>query len=109
MSLSRSLGLSNVSPTSAAAGFLAWNWFYAYAVLSTRAMKSRLGIDHNVCPREDVTKYGEQAVRNGKITSAQLAKLKRNEAAHANTVEGFALFAVSEDPRSSILVETVAG
>jgi hypothetical protein len=89
------LGLS-VSPAApAAAGFLAWNWLYAYAILSTRGRKTRMKLDNNVSPRDDIANYGEQAVKAGKITSTDLARLRRNEAAHANSVEGFTLFAAS--------------
>lgn len=65
------------------------NFFLAYVVLSSRPLKNALHIDHNVCPREDITKYGEAAVQKGKISRAQLNMLKRNEAAHANAVEHF--------------------
>lgn len=51
-----------------------------------------LGIDHNASPREDLTKYGETAVQAGKIDRTTLNRLKRQEAAHANAVEGFPFF-----------------
>jgi hypothetical protein len=38
-------------------------------------------------PRQDLDKYGEAAVRDGKITRTQLQMLQRNEAAYANAVE----------------------
>jgi uncharacterized MAPEG superfamily protein len=60
--------------------------------MSTRGTKMRLGLDHNVAPREDLGKYGEAAVQAGKISRSALNKLKRQEAAHANAVEGFPLF-----------------
>ena len=49
------------------------------------------GIDNNVSPREDVAKFGEVAVREGKLTRAQLNKIVRIEAAHANSVENLPL------------------
>jgi hypothetical protein len=52
-------------------------------------------MDHNCSPREDVTKYGEAMVKEGKITRSQLATVKRWEGAHANCIEGFAMFGVS--------------
>ena len=55
-------------------------------------MKQKLGIDHNVSPREDLNKYGEKAVQSGKITAAQLRMLRRMESAHANAVEHFPFF-----------------
>lgn len=51
-----------------------------------------LGLDHNSAPREDLVKYGEAAVQSGKISRATLNRLKRQEAAHANAIEGFPLF-----------------
>ncbi|GLA24594.1 hypothetical protein AnigIFM63604_002214 [Aspergillus niger] len=72
--------------------YLLFNWFYAYGILSTRPAKRLLRIDHNVAPREDLQVYGEAAVQAGKITRRQLNRLKRQEAAHANAVEGFPLF-----------------
>ncbi|KAJ6130975.1 hypothetical protein N7523_001435 [Penicillium sp. IBT 18751x] len=75
-----------------AAGFLVANWVFAYALMSTRGTKMRLGLDNNVAPREDLSKYGEAAVQAGKISQRTLNKLKRQEAAHANAVEGYPLF-----------------
>ncbi|KAJ5112917.1 hypothetical protein N7456_001451 [Penicillium angulare] len=68
------------------------NWFFAYGVMSTRVTKTRLGIDNNVAPREDLATLGEAAVKAGKIDRRALNKLKRQEAAHANAVEGYSLF-----------------
>lgn len=78
-----------------AGGFLLWGFVFAYAVSASRPMKIALKLDHNVSPREDVSKYGEQAVKDGKISQKQLKMLKRNEAAHANNVENYPLFAAS--------------
>ncbi|KAJ5697330.1 hypothetical protein N7488_011014 [Penicillium malachiteum] len=72
--------------------FLGVQYFYAYGLLSSRPLKQWYGIDHNVSPREDLAKFGEAAIREGKITRRQLEMLKRNESAHANSVEGFSLF-----------------
>jgi uncharacterized MAPEG superfamily protein len=63
--------------------------------MSTRGDKIRLGIDNNVCPREDLTTLGEAAVQAGKFSRATLNKLKRREAAHANAQEGYTLFVAS--------------
>ena len=71
--------------------FLGFHFIYAYGILSSRTLKQWYGIDHQVSPREDLAKYGETAVREGKITCRQLDMLKRNEAAHANSVENFTL------------------
>lgn len=68
-----------------------FHFFFAYGVLSSRTLKQFYGIDHNESPREDLAKYGEQAVQEGKLTGKQLRMLKRNESAHANAVENFSL------------------
>lgn len=60
--------------------------------MSTRGGKIRHGLDHNVSPREDLSKYGETAVKAGKLSRTTLNRLKRQEAAHANAVEGFPFF-----------------
>ncbi|KAJ5684859.1 uncharacterized protein N7477_001204 [Penicillium maclennaniae] len=86
-----------------AAGFLVANWGFAYALMSTRGTKIRLGLDNNVAPREDLSKYGEAAVQAGKISQRTLNKLKRQEAAHANAVEGYPLFV------AAMLLSVVAG
>lgn len=72
--------------------FLGFQFVYAYGILSSRTLKQWYGLDHNVSPREDLAKYGEAAIREGKLTRRQYDMLKRNEAAHANSVEGFSLF-----------------
>lgn len=71
--------------------FLTFHFVFAYGILSSRTLKQWYGIDHQASPREDLPKYGEAAVREGKITRRQLGMLKRNEAAHANSVENFPL------------------
>lgn len=48
-----------------------------------------MNFDHNTAPREDVAKYGAELVKSGKITQKQLERVKRMEAAHANSVEHF--------------------
>lgn len=75
--------------------FLGFNFIFAYGILSSRTLKQIYGIDHQESPREDLAKYGEAAVREGKLTRAQLDMLKRNEAAHANAVENFTLLVAS--------------
>ncbi|KAJ5338609.1 hypothetical protein N7452_005337 [Penicillium brevicompactum] len=71
--------------------FLTFHFFYAYGILSSRTLKQWYAIDHQASPREDLAKYGEAAVRDGKMTRKQLDMLKRNESAHANSVENFPL------------------
>jgi len=77
---------------SLASTFLISNFIYAYAILSTRFIKQRYRFDHNGSPREDVAKYGEAMVKEGKLSAKQLAMVKRWESAHANAVEGYTFF-----------------
>ena len=99
MPLSNNIGL-NIAGTSfnglkGPAIFLAWNWFYAFGVLSSRTPKQLYGLDHQSSPRQDLNKFGTEAVRAGKITQKQLDQLHRFEAASANSTEGLTLFASS--------------
>ncbi|KIX10278.1 uncharacterized protein Z518_01360 [Rhinocladiella mackenziei CBS 650.93] len=80
---------------SSTAAFLAWNWFYAYCVLSSRTLKQRYGIDHNGNPRQDLIRFGDAAIREGKLTKSQLEQTQRMEAASANSVDGYQFFAIS--------------
>ncbi|KAH8884073.1 hypothetical protein GQ53DRAFT_752395 [Thozetella sp. PMI_491] len=84
------LGLST---TNYAPAFLGFHFIFAYGVLSSRTLKQYYGLDHNESPREDLAKYGDAAVKSGKITQKQLNMLRRNESAHANAVENYAFFA----------------
>jgi uncharacterized MAPEG superfamily protein len=72
--------------------FLSFHFIWAYGVLSSRTLKQWYGIDHNESPRHDLDKYGNEAVKSGKITQKQLDMLRRNESAHANSVENYAFF-----------------
>ncbi len=91
------LGLLSLSGGSlvAPAGFLAWNWLFAYCALSSRTPKQYFGIDNNGNPRQDLAKYGEAAVREGKMTRGQLEMIQRMEAATANSIDGYTFFAAS--------------
>ena len=80
------------------------NWFFAYILTSPRGAKIRLGLDHNVNPREDLTTYGEAAVQSGKITRGALDQLKRQTSAHANVQEGFSLFVAASMWKSILLI-----
>ncbi|KEF61516.1 uncharacterized protein A1O9_03083 [Exophiala aquamarina CBS 119918] len=93
--LGLNLSSSSSNRLAAPAAFLGWQWFYAYCVLSSRTWKQWYGIDHNGSPRQDLTKYAEVAIRDGKLTRAQVDQIKRVEAASANATEGFTLFAAS--------------
>lgn len=83
------------------AAFIAANWFYAYIVLATRHWKQYYGIDNQGSPRQDLKRYGEIAVREGKITQAQLDQIYRVEAASANSTEGFILFTASRKHKNA--------
>ncbi|ETS74780.1 hypothetical protein PFICI_13264 [Pestalotiopsis fici W106-1] len=94
-SLATTLGLRAASAgafvPNHAAGYLAFNFAWSYLALASRHLKQLWGIDHQSAPRDDIAKYGEAAVRSGKITQSQLNMLKRNEAAYANSVENYTL------------------
>ncbi len=98
MSLANNLGLRAASSSSTfitthyGPAFLAFHFIFAYGVLSSRTLKQWYGIDHNASPREDLAKYGDAAVRSGKITQNQLNMLRRCESAHANAVENYTFF-----------------
>ena len=79
-------------PANYAPVFLLANWFYAYCALSTRFSKIAVGIDHNSSPRGDLSKYGDAAVQAGKLSRQRLEQIKRMQAAHENSVEGFPFF-----------------
>lgn len=106
-SLASTLGLqptaNGVQPPSYGAHYLIFHFIFAYAVLSTRPWKFYYKIDHQVSPREDLTKYGPEAVRRGKLTQAQLDQIKRVDSCSANSVEHFTLFT------AAILLSHIAG
>ncbi|KAI0905144.1 hypothetical protein F4824DRAFT_456144 [Ustulina deusta] len=95
-SLVTGLGLrtagAGLSASNWAPALLSWQFLFAYGLLSSRTLKQCYGIDHNSSPREDLTKHGDAAVRSGKISRKQLEMLRRNESAHANSVENYTLF-----------------
>lgn len=93
------LGLSPF-PYTAPAAFLAWNWFYAYCAISSRTLKQYYGIDHNGSPRQDLVKYADEAVKQGKMTRKQVEMVQRCEAAGANSVDGFVFFGGSGESAS---------
>lgn len=96
-SLATTLGLrassipGSITPNYAPA-FLSVNFILAYCVFAPRHLKQIYGIDHNVSPREDLGKYGEAAVKSGKITQKQLEMMRRNESAQANSIENYIVF-----------------
>ncbi|KAK0936081.1 hypothetical protein LTR29_012359 [Friedmanniomyces endolithicus] len=106
-SLLTALGLRAASPLSPvpnlAASYIITHFALAYLFLASRTLKQIYSVDHNVSPREDLGKYGDAAVRNGKITQRQLEQLKRMESASANSVENFTLFV------GAMLFGTMAG
>lgn len=81
------LPVANYAPYYAIFQFL-----WAHVLVSPRILKKIYGIDNPTSPREDLARYGEKAVQDGKITRRQLNQLKRNEAAHANSVENYPVF-----------------
>lgn len=93
-------------PANWAPAFILLNWFYAYCHLSPRFAKMSVGLDHNLSPREDITKYGETAVQGGKLSRQRLDQIKRMQSAHENSVEGFTLFVAAGEPRSPSFMDS---
>ena len=90
-----SLGLqaaAGQAPANYAPVFTLANWLYAYCTLSPRFAKMAVGLDHNLSPREDFSKYGDAAVQAGKLSRRRLEQIRRMQSAHENSVEGFTLF-----------------
>lgn len=100
--LSTLLGLTPTSPTYGP-HYLIFHCVNAYSLLSSRPWKTYYKIDHNVSPRDDLTKYGPAAVAKGKITQRQLDQLRRVENCHANSVENYPLLV------AAIVLAHVAG
>jgi uncharacterized MAPEG superfamily protein len=88
----RAPSLPNLTTPNCAPAFVSFHFIFAYCVLAPRHLKQIYGIDHNVSPREDLAKYGDAAVKSGKITQKQLEMMRRNESAHANAIENYILF-----------------
>ncbi|KAF4625543.1 hypothetical protein G7Y89_g12627 [Cudoniella acicularis] len=84
-----------LTPPNLAAPLLLTNFVLAYLVLASRTIKQIYGIDNNVSPREDIAKYGPEAVKSGKITQAQLDRIKRADGAHYNSIENFTVLVAS--------------
>jgi len=94
-SLATTLGLSSspgLTTPNYAPAFLSFHFFWAYCALAPRHLKQIYGIDHNVSPREDLAKYGDAAVKSGKITQKHLEMMRRNESAQTNSIENLVLF-----------------
>jgi hypothetical protein len=79
----------SLPPLATTAAFLGWNWFYAYGLLSSRTIKQFYGLDHNANPRQDLKKYAEASIKEGKLTQKQVEQIQRFESASANSVEGY--------------------
>lgn len=97
-SLAVSLGLraadplTNLTVPNYAPAYLAFHFVWAYGILSSRTLKQWYKIDHQESPRYDLAKYGEAAVKSGKITKRQLNMMQRCESASANSVENYTFF-----------------
>lgn len=93
-SLSSLAGYGNPSENHLA-WYLIANALWSHTLSSSRALKFILKLDNHVSPRADLDKVGSRAVLEGKITQAQLDMVKRNDAAHANSMEHFPIFATA--------------
>jgi uncharacterized MAPEG superfamily protein len=88
----RAPSLANLTTPNYAAGYVSFHFIFAYCVLAPRHLKQIYGIDNQVSPREDLAKYGDSAVKSGKITQKTLEMMKRNESAQLNSTENYILF-----------------
>jgi len=79
-------------PLNLTAYFAIGNFLLAHAAMSTRFVKNYLGIDHNENPQEDLIKYGERAVTEGKMSRETLDRVKRMQAAHLNATSHLPYF-----------------
>ncbi|EST08666.1 Membrane-associated, eicosanoid/glutathione metabolism (MAPEG) protein [Kalmanozyma brasiliensis GHG001] len=77
----------NYGPVSILAAFAG-----SHLLLQHRLPMLFYGLDQNVYPRDDLRVNGEKHVASGKITQAQLRRLKRWEAAHYNAIENLPIF-----------------
>lgn len=73
--LLQNLGLTSLpshtppsSIPSYASSLLIFNLIFAYALTASRIPKRYYGFDHNACPRQDIERYGELMVKEGKIS-----------------------------------------
>lgn len=83
------------SPPSFGAFYLIFHFVFAYGAISSRPWKMYYRLDHQVCPRQDLDKYGAAAVASGKLSQRRLDQMRRVEACHANSVEHFSFFAAA--------------
>ena len=106
-----SLGLqapTDQQPANYAPTFTLANWLYAYCTLSPRFAKMAVGLDHNLSPREDLSKYGDAAVQAGKLSRRRLEQIRRMQSAHENSVEGFTLFVACGTSMWKLLVRKLS-
>lgn len=85
------------------AEYLIINTLISHTLSSTRGLKWWWGIDNHVSPRTDLEKSGPRAVLEGRLSQSQLDMLRRNESAHANSMEHFPIFA------AALILAKVAG
>jgi len=88
----RAPALPNSTIPNYAPAWVTFHFFWAYVALAPRHLKQWYGIDHQVSPREDLAKYGDAAVKSGKISQKTLGMMKRNESAQHNSTENYILF-----------------
>lgn len=71
---------------------MAWNFLWSFGIIQPRFLKIYYNIDRNVMPGDDIAELGPEAVKSGKLTQSQLDLVKRNNAAHENSVTHFPAF-----------------
>ncbi|OAA61415.1 Membrane-associated, eicosanoid/glutathione metabolism (MAPEG) protein [Cordyceps fumosorosea ARSEF 2679] len=104
-SLSTIFGLSAATgdPNLMVAEYLIANILLSHTFSSARVLKMRFGLDNHISPRADLERFGPRAVLEGRLSQAQLDMLKRNEAAHGNSMDHLPVFA------AALILAKVAG
>ncbi|EGX92929.1 hypothetical protein CCM_04301 [Cordyceps militaris CM01] len=104
-SISTLFGLSaaNGDPKFMLAEYLIANILLSHTLSSARILKVWFGIDNHVSPRDDLARFGPRAVLEGHLTQSHLDMLRRNEAAHANSLDHLPVLA------AALILAKVAG
>jgi hypothetical protein len=81
-----------IEPANYLVVFMIADFAVTYLFLSSCTLKQYPGLNQNCAPPEDVTKYEEIMVKEGKIKKERLDVVKWMEATHAIALENFLLF-----------------
>ncbi|KAI5366363.1 hypothetical protein Slin15195_G078830 [Septoria linicola] len=59
---------SSATQPSLTATYITFHFIFAYAGISTRPWKAHYKLDHQVSPRQDLTKYGPKGIQSQNIS-----------------------------------------